>query len=383
MGRLFKANGHSHGTGCISFAGLPALESLAPPASDEKEKVALILRLLRQAAVENRETKSLQFYSIRSVAKHFTLPTTTVTRMYARLKQEGLLASVWGSKTFVEPTHLDRELRVRGVIGLPVSLAPFCSIRNHRKFFLSVREALWRVGFATRLVFYEAGEAEEPSFVEQLVSCGVDAVIWLLPASNVRRTSMALNDRGIRVVTLSDSFANPSEYRYHLRREVALLRGLTQWKKEGITSVIVAHAVGSDSIGKVAAITVCLRGVGIQHVAADIESMKDAQCRLTLFNKGNCGIIFASSELALRLLCEDRIEFTKLASRHHILLIDGMIESPAGAPLQELSDAIEFDWEPVTRRIANDLVNPVRPSANKTLIFEARWVRRQEHDTGT
>src|SRR6187397_3634159 len=78
---------------------------------DAKEKAAVALQLLRRAAAANRRSSGRSFYSIRTVARHFGLPATTVTRMYEQLKKEGVLGSIWGSKTIVEPAHLDNDVR--------------------------------------------------------------------------------------------------------------------------------------------------------------------------------------------------------------------------------------------------------------------------------
>jgi hypothetical protein len=102
------------------------MSSTIPPGGrGVSQKSALLLRLLRHKARATRNKKPKEFYSIREVASHFGVPLTTVSRIYAQLRSEGLLTTVWGSKTFINPTRIDSELRIRGVVALPASLRSF------------------------------------------------------------------------------------------------------------------------------------------------------------------------------------------------------------------------------------------------------------------
>ena len=358
------------------LAGFPSVESLSVGPNGGGDRTNKILRLLRQVARGNRSKNSRSFYSIRSVAKHFTLPPTTVTRMYGQLKEEGLLTSAWGSRTFVESTHANRDLHVKGVIALPVALSSFSHIRNHRMFFLSMRNALWKLGFASRLLFYEGADERGSGFAEDLLSYKFDGVIWFLPDSSVRSIAARVADRGVRVISITDSLASCNGQRYTLSREGALHECLEAWKKEGVTSAIIIHSGGGEALGKLAAISVCLRVLGIKQIPADIELLKTTGLP-KLSHRENCAIIFAASEVALRLIYEDHARFTRLLERYRSMLIDGLIDFPAGVPLQGPVDTIEFDWPHATRRIANDLVRPKRSLISKTVIFEGSWVCRR------
>ena len=297
--------------------------------------------------------------------------------MYGQLKEEGLLTSAWGSRTFVEPSQINRELYVRGMIALPVALSSFSHIRNHRMFFLSMRNALWKFGFATRLLFYEGAADRDNGFAEDLLSSKIDGVIWFLPGSNDRAIASRLADRGIRVISITDSLASSNGHRYALSREAPLHECLVGWKNEGVTSAITVHSERGEALGKVAAISVCLRLLGIKQIPSGIECLKTKDLA-QISHRENCGIIFTSSELALRLTYEDNVRFTKLLESHRTLFIDGMIDSPAGVSIQGPVDTIEFDWPRVTRRIANDLVRPRRSHINGPVIFEGHWECRRE-----
>jgi hypothetical protein len=377
MALLHPTLGQGKGRSNPGLGELPTIESLVVSENGVPKNLK-ILSLLRQVAKKNRNGISRSFYSIRSVAKHFTLPPTTVTRMYGQLKEEGLLTSAWGSRTFVEPSHVNRELRMRGTIALPVALSSFSYLRNHRMFFLSMRNALWKFGFATRLLFYEGATERDNGFAEDLLNSKVDGVIWFLPGSNDRALASRVADRGIRVISINDSLASADGHPYALSREAALHECLVGWKKEGVTSAIIVHSERGEALGRVAATSVCLRVLGIKQIPSGIECLK-TRGLAQISHREHCGIIFTSSELALRLTYQDSVWFTKLLEKHRILLIDGMIDSPAGVSIQGPVDTIEFDWPRVTRRIASDLVRPMCSRPSKPVIFEGSWVCRQDH----
>src|SRR6266567_1379331 len=122
MGTLSNRSGdYSRDLSLESLPELSLLDSTSPRATlphrrAATRKSALILRLLRQKARGSRNKKPQPFYSIRAAASHFGVPTTTISRIYKQLKCEGLLTSVWGSNTFIEPPKIDNQLQVHGIV---------------------------------------------------------------------------------------------------------------------------------------------------------------------------------------------------------------------------------------------------------------------------
>src|SRR6266571_5118877 len=216
----------------LPLKSLPPLES-ALTGCDEPG-TASMLRLLRQLALKARQKQPRSFYSIRTVARSFDVPLTTVARVYAQLKKEGILGSVWGSSTIVEPYELNKELRIRGIVALPASLKAFCALRNYRILFENMHAALWRIGFATRQLFYENGDAGKPAFSEALLKEKVDVVLWLLPDPAVLAGTKQLLDRGVRVVSVVDSLIANGRTDYLLSRLHALKEVLNLWKMKGV-----------------------------------------------------------------------------------------------------------------------------------------------------
>jgi hypothetical protein len=366
------SNGYSGGPTATAAPYLPSLGSISLRAVLAEEKTALILQLLREAAQKSRDKKSQPFYSIRAVANHFAVPPTTVSRIYTRLKDEGLLASVWGSKTFVEPVQIDKQLHFRAVVGLPASLRLFCTVPAYRTLFLSVRDALWGLGFAARLVFYEGRDAEESTFADLLLSYKIDVVIWFLPSPKTRNTTARLVDRGIRLITVVDSLRSFSEPCYYLRREPALKEGLSAWRRDGITSAVVVRQASCESFERFEMIETCLREVGMHYTIANIDSRVDFSRALS--PRKNRAIIVPSSELLIQLVSRDPVRLGKLFEQSRVTLIEGLVDAPLCTWGAAAFDVIEFDWPTVAKRIACNLLGPVRSTTDNPVTFEARWL---------
>ncbi len=376
MGCLSTKTNHGGKSAKSRLPDLPALESASRRTDVAEERSALILRLLRQKAQRSRNKKPQPFFSIRAVASHFAVPPTTVSRIYSRLKDEGLLASMWGSKTFIEPVQIDNQLRVRAVVALPASLAAFCTSREYRTFFLEMRDALWKLGFATRLLFYEGGNAEEPTFAELLLNYKVNFVIWFLPTPKMKGTAARLVDRGIRVITVSDAQSNSGEYPYYISREYALRDGLLTWQKDGITSVTVLRNSFLEAANTFTTVEKCLCDAAMPHAVVNGETWQSFDSLRTRSQRKNRAIIFPSSELAVRLVSRDPGRFAELLERSRVLMVNGLIDLPGWYPVNASIDVIEVDWEIVAKRIASDLAKSTRSPIDAPIVFQAKWARK-------
>jgi hypothetical protein len=369
MGLLSTKKNHGGKSAKSRLPDLRALESVSRHTDIAEEKSALILRLLRQKAQRSRNKKPQPFFSIRAVASHFAVPPTTVSRIYSQLKDEGLLASIWGSKTFVEPVQIDNHLRVRAVVALPASLTSFCTGREYRTFFLEMRDALWKLGFATRLLFYEGHDADEPTFAELLLNYKVDIVIWFLPTPRMKGTASRLVDRGIRAITVTDFPASPAEHPYYISRERALKDGLLAWQKDGITSITVLRSPCLEAANTFATVEKCLRDAALPYTIVNVETW---QFQL---QRKNRAIIFPSSELAMRLGSRDPGRFAELLEQSRVLMVNGLIDLPGWYPVNASIDVIEVDWEIVAKRIASDLAKSTRSPIDAPIVFQAKLVR--------
>jgi len=380
MNRLSNGNEHLERPALL---GLPALEDITRRTDATKQESALILRLLRQRAQENRTKNRQPFYSIRAVANHFAVPVTTVSRIYGRLKDEGLLAPVWGSKTFLESTQIDKQSRVRAVVALPASLSSFCSVQNYRAFFLSMRDVLWRLGFATRLLFYEGHDAEQPSFVELLLSYKIDVVIWYMPNPKCNDTAASLIDHGIRLITIGDCLPSRGQLCYYPSRQRAVKKGLIAWQKAGIASVTVVRATSCKPVAKLPMIEACLREADMRYAFANVGS-GFRRNGLNAFSqrKGNA-FIFPSSELVVQFTSRDPAAFEQLINHSRVMLVEGPVDFPAFDTIDGLLDLIEIDWQLAAGQIGRDLLNLGRSPSTGPITFEAQWRPQRPLGRGT
>src|SRR5713226_7562754 len=130
-----------HRPGWRSTRRLPSLRRLKLPLSSQASRTELMLKLLRQNAKKFRKEEAAPFYSIRAVATRFRMPTTTIFRLYQQLESEGLLQTIWGSKTLLQPIALANN---RPTLTLPVSVARFAASRQYRNSILRLCKQLSR-----------------------------------------------------------------------------------------------------------------------------------------------------------------------------------------------------------------------------------------------
>lgn len=338
------------------------------------EKSALVLRVLRQKARASRNKKPKAFYSIRKVATQFGVPATTVSRIFTQLKAEGLLTTVWGSRTFIAPAELNNALRVRGIIALPASLTAFCALRQYRDFFSGVRELLWNSGFATQLLFYEESNAETPAFAERLLRHRPDVVIWFLPRLKFKETVARLLDRGTRVITVADSPHDSREHLYYVDRQPAIKDALSNWQKNGIRSVTVLQRSQCRSSEQSKMLQHCLQEAVMPYAFATPESVDLEEAVTARSEQPSKGVILASSEVAVPFVTQNPARFARLLQQSRILVLDGLIDVPGLCESLGSCDVVEIDPEPIAKRIATDLVQSIRVQQIQSPVFRAKWI---------
>lgn len=352
---------------------LPDLSGLALPERPAKERISLVLGLLRRTAIEHRESTGRAFYSIRTVARHFNLPSTTVIRLYDRLKLEGVLGSVWGSKTIIEPLQIDKDIRLRAIVGLPVALSSFSVSPGYRRFFRLIQQALWKQRFGSRLIFHDNGFIESANFTEALLDYGVDVVIWLTPPPKAFIAIARLRDHGIRTIPVIDGLPLNGEPGYCTSRQNALAEGLAYWKRIGIHSVacISDRQSTAPSVQRMLQTALTDADIPFACYEPEITGPNGHQPRTSW---AGSGIVFTSTQSVVRFANGRMHKFLNLGRQNRVMLLDGEIELVGGAPATASFDVIEFDWGAIVRRIVSDLV--VGRSVNHAeaqRIFKASW----------
>jgi hypothetical protein len=351
---------------------LPDLADVGLAESPAKEKIRLVLGLLRRTAVEHRESTGRPFYSIRTVARHFNLPSTTVIRLYDQLKVEGVLGSVWGSKTIIEPLQIDRDIRLKAIVGLPVALSSFSVSPGYRRFFRLIQQALWKQRFGCRLIFHDNGFVESANFTEALVDYGVDVVIWLTPPPKAFISVARLKDHGIRTIPIIDGMPLNGDTGYYVSRQNALAEGLAYWRKIGIQSVatISDRQSTSPSVQRMVQTALTDADISFACYEPNVATPHGHQPQ----TNGAGGIVFTSRQSFVRLANGGIHKLLNLLGQNRVMLLDGEIDLPIGAPANLSFDVIEFDWAVVARCIVSDLVVGRSATHSETQrIFKSRW----------
>jgi hypothetical protein len=302
------------------------------------------------------------------------VPPTTVSRIYTQLKSEGLLTTVWGSKTFIAPAGIDKHVRIRGVVALPAALVSFCAVRQYRSFFSELGDVLWKFGFATRLLFYEESEVELPMFAERLLKHKLDIVIWFLPTARLKQTMARLLDRGIRVMTVVDSAEDCRGSGYCVDRQPAMREALLRWRQHRIGPVTVLQYSRGRLSGTVTLLEKSLRDAAIPYSFGNAESLHVENIVAPRAQQVIPGIIFPAADIAVPFAARDPACFTKLSERSRILLIDGAIDFPGSHAAPSSIDVIEIDSQPIVTRIVSDLIQSARPRKNEPVMFQAKWI---------
>lgn len=181
---------------------LPNLDTLQLQDGRSETGMELLLELLRRTAMQNQNEQLRPFYSIREVADHFTIPQTTVGRVYERLRSDGLLRTIWGSKTMLEPVAAIKGQETN-TIGIAVDLSRFTNSLDYRRSILDLQRELWNRRTGERLLFFQDHGQEIIRVCKRYSASDMNTIIWLLPEVSNKRAILKLNSAGIRVICLA------------------------------------------------------------------------------------------------------------------------------------------------------------------------------------
>src|ERR1700704_2632969 len=117
---------------------LPLLPT-TPALKTKDHKSERLLEILRGVSVSSQKADPQIFYPVREVARHFCVPVSTVARVYGRLEDEGILASIRGSKTLLQGLNAGRHFSVHGFVGVPAFTGAFVTWQDYRMFFIRTR----------------------------------------------------------------------------------------------------------------------------------------------------------------------------------------------------------------------------------------------------
>jgi len=335
-------------------------------------KTASLLEVLRSLAVKNQREQPRVFYSLREVARRFKVPVSTVAKVYHDMEQEGLLSRVRSSKTVLNGLRDNRQLSVRGFVGLPALISHFIAIQDYRTFLLCMRRELWLRGFATTMLFFRHVEAADGRLSDQLKSLEVDTVIWLQPGRSAKETFLRLSDLGIRLIAISQVGTPSTPSRYYVWRERAIEALVKEWKDQNsFRKITVVDSKDYRSPVTEEVLRVILHNLEIEPVIRTFHGEDSSSFLRDLCRNTTDGIIFPSSGLASMFAFRNPGHIVDLLGVQHVAFIDGPIDMPFAKIPNVPVDLVTVNWQAVAESIVNDLITREAYDRNRNTTFEA------------
>jgi len=322
--------------------------------------------------MKNQREQPRVFYSLREVAKRFRVPVSTVAKIYHDLEEEGLLSRVRSSKTILNGLRHNRNLSIRGFVGLPVLTSHFITMPEYRAFFICIRRELWLRGFAATMFFFQPDEAADRRLSDELKSFGIDTVIWLQPGRIAVETFLRLADMGIRVIGISQVGTPAMPARYFVWRERAITTLVRDWKdRRSPHRITVVGSTDYPSPVTEEVLRVVLQSVGLEPVIRTLADEDSAGFLRDLRRIKTDGIIFPSAGLTSMFAFRSADQMTDLIRAQRVAFIDGPIDIPFAKLPDVPIDLVTVNWQAVAEAITSDLITREAFERNRYTTFEA------------
>ncbi len=356
-----------HTSTCPAQVRLPLLRGA--PNQARKDLLGMIRNLVLR---EQRQTPQA-FISLRTAATRFDAPLPEIAAIYKQLTGEGLLGGIRGSHTIIVGSGRGRDLRVRGVVGIPVSLTRFRSLGDYGRCVIELRDELRRRGFAVRTIFSGEAEGGDERLLARLKKEKVDTVLRLIPDAMERDTPLRLRDSGIEFTGLNLAPLCGKLARYQVDRQPALKTILQDWKQHhAITAIRIIQMPCEPAIDR-ARLRNLLNFARTIHRDCQIVTLEDG-IPLGAALASTCGegtglLLPALTGAILGWRTPGAI--VSVLKMCRIALIDGPLESPFLETISpRVVDLIRVDWKMVAKRLAQDMVTGREPGEIST-VFEA------------
>jgi hypothetical protein len=340
--------------------GLPALQVLHPRfagLSPRENMSATIQRLLRTTIHKVRQDQAAPFYPIRTVAAFFDVSFKTISDVYAKLEDEGLLTRLRGAHTLVQGRKLQPRHRIRGVVGVPIYLPGFLFGTTGRAFFIQLEAELRRHHYVADLIFYRRGEEADPDLAERLLEHQLDIVVWWTPSSAAIPTMGRLLDGGIRLVVASDGKGQFPRQQYYLNLERALAEALDLWHRDGVRRVTLFQSVEYSDMARhgTAVVRRLLERRQTPHEIVTVTQAEMAARAGACAGHPDTGIILVAHAWYESLCFKHTIEMEALFRHRRVLLVQGAVYHPLFRGKELRVDSISFDHARFAHRIARDI----------------------------
>jgi hypothetical protein len=350
-----------------ALAPLPSKRAL----EKAHHKTETLTTILRDVAVKNQQEQPRAFHSIRAVATHFGVPVSTVSRVYRTLELEGLLSRVRGSKTLLQGLNFDRQLKVRAFVGFPASVSRFVTLQDYRTFLIRIRRELRLRGFAAATAFFEPAEAGTEVLAKRFKAYEVDTVIWFQPGKEAAVTALHLADMGIRLLGVSNDTTCNIPCRYQVRRESAIRTLLENWKTQKPDRVTVVESKDQRSAILDETLHGILDELEIPWTVARYENQRSEAFVRELQRKKTGGILFCSSTIVSKFCFRAPNAVAELLKTQRVALINGPVSMPFARVPDVQVDLVTVDWQLVSERIVDDLIDQTAFQEPGPTSFEA------------
>jgi hypothetical protein len=311
------------------------------------------------------------FLSLREAAKRFGATTSEVREVYRQLGKERILRTIRGSHTMLMGRRAGRILKVNGVIGIPVSLRRFMTMRDYRVCFLKTREELHACGFATQSFFFEQSEASPDLLIAKLEKAGVDAALWLLPDGADRETGPRLRDRGIQFIGVNLAESSGVPCRYVVRRREAIRAILRSWRRDPNISGAVILRTGGESAPEVLRLERLRELVEAEKLDCEVISIPHSNAERFLQTLGagsGRGIVLPAPAGSL-LASQAPEELAEVLLTCRVALVDGPLDVLLAHEAQ--ADIVTVNWAPIAKRIAGGAASGEALDEEQPEVFKA------------
>ena len=337
---------------------------------------ALIAKL-RDLALKQQREKPQVFISVREAARAFNVSVSAMGEVYRRLGEEGLLTAVRSSRTMLRGKSIARNLKVQGMIGIPVSSRRFLTLRDYRDCFQHLREELFARGFATRCVFFDQ-DAHPEFLVSRFADAGVDTVIWILPDGSGHETVLRLRDRAVQFIGVSFAASSDVFCKYQVRRRQAIGAIFRSWRQHESIRAVTIVRVRDDTAADIERTERLESLAAAEQIDCEIATLPHANLKECVSSAcgADRGLVIASTAASVLAWHEPEAVGQVLESCC-VALIDGAIDLPAPQNRPNAAaDVVSVDWQAIAERIASDTATADALDDTEPVIFEAKPLLR-------
>ena len=226
----------------------------------------------------------------------------------------------------------------------------------------------WKKGSVASL-----GEEAKPAFAQRVLLHNPDYVVYLTPPKSAAPALEMLGDKGVRLIVLGNlADLEFRGQRYFLRWEQGFRRVMENWKKRGVTSVLIPRNNGPlfSSVTKQADRWARQAGLECLFPLPGKASWSDYVSGLA--RHAGVGVVF-DEEIFVAWLCSQAPQAIAALIKRAPVLVLRPLDIPYPSVIDGYVDRLTHDWKAIAQRVAHDLDTGRVFSAAPQTVFEADW----------